>query len=223
LTVFISFGLFLKTVKPSAVRIMQKISGIESEFIFEEKKAVPKPVIKAVKKKPVDLTNKTELNKKEDDIQKTAPKTKKIRKVYGLRKVYSKGLGSGGNLSNAVIGKLGNTINKEVDDLKATNEEIKGKLVSTSSITSAPKFRKKVKPKYTKEMLENNVEGIVKVKVLVDTDGKVKNSKALNDLGFGSKLAAIEACNLMEFYPAQKDDQSVAVWIIIPVRFVMLS
>ena len=223
LAIFIGFGIYLNMVKPAAVRIVHNISGIKSEFVFEEKKAEAKPVRNALQKKPVDLTKKTELNKKEDDIQKTAPKTKKVRRVYGLSKVYSKGLGAGGNLSNAVIGKLGNTINKEVDDLKATKEETKGKLVSVSSITSAPKFRKKVKPKYTEAMLENNIEGVVKVKILVDVDGKVKKSKALNDLGFGSKSAAIEACNLMEFYPAKKADESVAVWIIIPVRFVMLS
>lgn len=232
LAVFIGLGFYLRTIEPSPQTIADRISKIKTQFLIQEKKRVKKvekkPEKKKVKKKklkekPVDLTKKPELKKKVDDIKKTKPKKKKSRRIYGLKKVYSKGLGSGGNLTDAVIGKLGNTINKEVDTFTVTQEELKGEVVSATTVTVAPRFKRRVKPEYSKAMLENKVEGVIKVKVLVDVDGKVKKARALNDLGFGSKEIAVKACFAMLFEPAMRIDKPVAVWIIIPIRFKLLE
>ena len=229
---FIALGLYLRTIKPSPQKIADRITKMKTQFLIQEKKKVKKvekkkPEKKKVKKKkkekPIDLTKKPELNKKVDDIKKTTPKKKKVRRVYGLKKVYSKGLGAGGSMTDAVIGKLGNTINKEVDTFTAVKEEIKGEVVSATTVTVAPRFKKRVKPEYSKEMLDNKVEGVIKVKVLVDVDGKVKKATALNDLGFGSRKIAVEACFAMLFEPAMRGDEPVAVWIIIPIRFKLLE
>lgn len=232
LGLFIGFGLFMKSIEPSPMMISERIKEIKTQFLIQEKKRVPevkkKPKKKRVekkkpKKKPVDLTKKPELKKEVDDIKKTVVKKKKVRRVYGLKKVYSKGIGSGGSLSDAVIGKLGTTINKDIDTITATKEDIKGDVVSVTTITQAPSFKKKVKPEYSQEMLDNKVEGVIKVKVLVDVDGKVKKAIALNDLGFGSKELAVNACFAMLFEPARRGKEPVAVWIIIPIRFVLLG
>ena len=122
------------------------------------------------------------------------------------------------------MGKLGNTLEKEVDTVTATKEEIiKGEVVSTTTVTTAPRFKKRVKPEYTQEMLDNKMEGVIKVKVLVDVDGKIKKAIAFNDLGFGSKEIAVKACFKMLFEPAKRGDVPVAVWIIIPIKFVLLG
>jgi TonB family protein len=126
-------------------------------------------------------------------------------------------------MSDAVIGKLGNTINKDFDTLVATDEEIKGQIVSTTTVTAAPRFRKRVMPNYTPEMIDNRIEGVVKVKALVDIDGKVKKAEALNDLGFEAARQALDASLAMEFDPAMRGKEPVAVWIIIPIRFVMIG
>lgn len=226
LSLFIGFGAFLNSVEPVQRHFTERIEKIKTQFLIQEKKKVvekkPKKK-KPKKKKPVDLTKKPELKQKVDEIKKAKPKRKKVRHVYGLKKVYSKGIGAGGSLSDAVVGKLGNTINKDVDTVTASKEDIKGEVVSATTITSNPRYKKKVKPTITEEMRENKIEGVIKVKILVDVDGKVKKAIALNDLGYGSKDIAVKSCFAMEFYPAKRDDKPVAVWIVIPIRFVLLG
>lgn len=227
---FLGLGIYFRTIQPEPQKLEEKIRRINTQFLIKEKKvALPEKKIEKPEKKkpkddvkPVDLTKKPEMGQKEDDIQKKES-PKRVRRVYGLRKVYSKGLGAGGALSDAVVGKLGNTLNKDVDTLNATPEDLKGEVVSVTTITSSPRFLKKVKPEYTEEMIKNKIEGVIKVKVLVDIDGKVKKAIALNDLGFGSGERAINACNSMLFEPAMRGNEPVAVWIIIPIKFVLLG
>jgi protein TonB len=235
LSLFIGFGLYLNGIEPPVQQIAEKIDRIKTQFLIEEKKKVIKaePKKKEIKKKkvkkkpeePVDLTKKPVMKPKLDDIKSTVTTTrKKVRRVYGLKRVYSKGIGAGGSLANAVVGKLGNTLEKDVDTVTATKEEIiKGEVVSTTTVTTAPRFKRRVKPEYTQEMLDNEIEGVIKVKVLVDVDGKIKKAIALNDLGFGSKDIAVKACFKMLFEPAKRGDVPVAVWIIIPIKFVLLG
>ncbi|MBD3345610.1 MAG: TonB family protein [Chitinivibrionales bacterium] len=227
---FIGLGMLLQKIKTEPEKIVERIERIKTRFIIEEEKTEPKKIEKpkptakkTEEKEPVDLTKKPELKQNVDDIVEEKPKKRKVRRVYGLKKVYSKGIGSGGKLSDAVIGKLGNTINKDLDTITATKEEVKGQIVSATTITSAPKFKKRVKPEYTKEMLENKIEGVIKVRILVDIDGKVKRATALNDLGYGSAQQAVKACRAMEFTPALVDGTPRATRIIIPIRFVLLG
>jgi protein TonB len=213
------------------VREILKVS--HTEFMVNQpvkviEKKIDKPVIKEIvtpKSEPevIDLSKQPVLKQEEDNIVEKVSEEPKVRKVYGLRKVYSTGIGSSGMLSDAVIGKLGNSINTPVDTVIATESEIKGQIVSTTTVTSSPQFVKIVKPEYTKEMLDNRTEGVVKVKALIDIDGKVKKATLLNDLGFNTGNAALKATLEMLFTPAKKGDEPVAVWIVIPVRFVMLS
>lgn len=235
LSLYISFGFYLNSIDPPPQEISEKIDRIKTQFLIQEKKKVvevkPKPKKKKIEKKksldkpekPIDLTKKPELKQKVDDIKPAVTTRKRVRRVYGLKRVYSKGIGAGGSLANAVVGKLGNTIEKEVDTVAVTKEEIKGEVVSTTTVTTAPRFKKRVKPEYTQEMLDNEVEGVIRVKVLVDVDGKVKKAIALNDLDFGSKEVAVKACFKMLFEPARRGDEPVAVWIIIPIKFVLLG
>jgi len=233
LSVFVGFGFYLKTIKIVPPSISERIEQVKTRFLIEEKKPVAikeKPRLKPIEKKPVneepiDLTKNPVLKEKVDDIQEDRAVAVKnpVKRVYGLRRVYSRGIGAGGSLADAVVGKLGNTLNKEVDTVTATKEEIKGQLVSTTTVTTAPSFIKKVKPEYTQEMLDNKIEGVIKVKVLVDIDGKVKKAIALDDLGYGSRDVAVKACFEMLFEPAKRVDEPVAVWIIIPIKFVLLG
>jgi TonB family protein len=173
---------------------------------------------------PLDLSDAPVLAQPQDEQQRSVPSSKQsVRRVYGLRKVYAQGLGSGGAMSDAVIGKLGNTLAKDIDTLSATAAELKGTVVSASTVTRAPRFKNRVKPQYSAAMLEQALEGVVKVKVLVDIDGRVKDTRVLSDIGEDSALQATKACAAMEFEPAVRDEQPVAVWIIIPIRFVMLG
>lgn len=228
---FVGAGVYFGTVEPPSRTLTDtRARRLQAQFLVEKKKPPPpppkpkkKPVEKKEKPEPIDLSKKPKMNQEVDDIRESKPKRKKVRRVYGVRKVYSKGIGSGGSMSDAVVGKLGNTLNKEVDTITATERDIKGDVVSATTVTSAPSFKKRVRPEYTEEMLANRVEGVVRVKILVDIDGRVKKARALNDLGYGTAKQALEACLKMEFEPAMRDDQPVAVWIVVPIRFVLLG
>lgn len=227
LTVFLGFALFLRTVEPQPEIIAEKIARIKARLLIREMKPEPQEEArkkqKKVGEKPADLTKRPELKQKEKVSAEPPPAERKVRRVYGLRKVYARGLGTGGSLSDAVIGKLGNTIDKEVDTLTATSEEVEGRIVSATTITQAPRLVRRVKPEYSEEMLKNRIEGTISVRVLVDVDGRVKKAQALNDLGFGSKELAVEACRALRFEPAMRGTQAVAVWIVVPITFKLLG
>lgn len=239
LTLFIAAGLYLRSNKGVTESIEEKKSRIKTRFMFEEKKNVkakiapktPAPVSKPEpekpkENKPKDLTTKPVPDQSEDEtVKKTESKTEKkvVRRVYGLKKVYSKGIGASGDASEAIIGKKGNTLDTEIDTFTATDEELEGELASITTVTTYPKLKFQVKPQYTKEMLENKIEGVIKAKILIDTDGKVKKVVVQDDLGYGSRQKVHEACLKLEFEPARTGNTPVAVWYMIRFRFEMLN
>ncbi|MBN1981892.1 MAG: TonB family protein [Chitinivibrionales bacterium] len=245
MAVLIGGGLLMKDVKPEKNPVAKVVQQFRTQFVMDAPKKIEpvKPVVKPIEKKeekaetpvekkveekPVDLTEKPLMGQKQEDIQpqqqeQSDASAKPVRRVFGLRKVYSTGLGAGGAMTDAVIGKLGNTVNKDFDTVTATQQEIKGSVVSATTVTQAPSFKKRVVPEYTKEMLDNRIEGTINVKILVDIDGRVKKAQVLNDLGYNAGQQALDAILKMEFFPALRGSEPVAVWIIIPVRFVMLG
>jgi protein TonB len=230
LIAFIGAGLYLKTVKPLPIQYDEKrLVQIQTQFVVQEKKKPepPKPKPPAPREKEVvDLTKSPLLNQKQDFTapQQAVPQTRQTaRPVYGLRRVYSTGFGAGGSVSEAVIGKLGNTLNKDIDTLTPTPKDMKGQLVSITSVSTAPRLRHDVKPEYTKEMIAARVEGVIRAELLVDIDGKVKEVKILNDLGFDTRERARDAFLQWEFDPAMRDGKPVATWISYSIRFVFLQ
>lgn len=230
---FFCAGNYFKSCKPVVdchelvIRKMVKAQFIIRETVKnvlpEPEKKITKTIPIETKKEVVDLSRKPVLNQEKDDVHENVTNAPVTRRVYGLQKVYSTGLGNGGNLSDAVIGKLGNTLSTPVDTFKASKEDVKGQIVSTTTVTTVPQFVKMVKPEYNKEMLANKTEGVVKVKALIDVDGKVKKATILTDLGFDSGAQAVKATLAMEFTPAMRGVEPVAVWIVIPIRFVMIG
>jgi hypothetical protein len=228
--VFVSAGLYLKTVKPlPQVFDQKKMEIMRTRFMLSEKKAPAKKtgvLAEAVKKiehkKALDLTKPVVLGAKENDIVKNpADADAAVRRVYGLRRVYSVGLGAGGSASDAVVGKLGNTLNKDIDTLKATEKDLKGQLVSVTTITSMPELESMPKLEYTDDMKKHGVTGTISVKLLIDIDGMVKEAAALNDLGYGTKEAVLAAAKKMKFKPAMQGTSPAALWIIYKIKFVL--
>jgi hypothetical protein len=192
----------------------------------QEQKAAPIEKKEPVPEKPIDLTNKPQLDRKIEDAKpdNSAAKTAEpVRRVYGIRKVYSTGIGDGGSAADAVVGKLGNTLAADIDTLAATEKELKGTLVPVTMVQSVPRIRVQVKPEFTKEMIENRVQGVINAKLLVDVDGKVKEVVIFNDLGFGTKERAREAFLKWVFDPARRGAEPVAVWMTFSIRFVLLD
>jgi len=229
---FIGLGSYFHTMKALPEPIEKKIEEIKTRFVIEEtKKPRPKPAPqkkaepeKPAQEKPVDLTQKPVLAQKQDDIPKEAKpeNAPPVRRVFGLRRVYSVGIGAGGNMSEAVIGKIGNTINTDVDTVTAVKQDLKGALAPITTVTIAPSPKNTVKPEYSKEMIDARIEGAVRAELLIDVDGTVKDVRVLNDLGFGTREAAKKAFLKWTFEPAKKGDIAVAVWISFSIRFVLV-
>ncbi|MGA2507563.1 MAG: energy transducer TonB [Chitinispirillaceae bacterium] len=234
-------GLYLRTHNPPPQLLEEKMARARQvSFIIEEDKKPkvaivqpkalqPKPLPVEEKKpeplpeKPIDLTNKPVLNQKIEDAKpdnSSAKTTEPVRRVYGLRKVYSMGIGDDGAASDAVVGKLGNTLATDIDTFTATGNELKGILEPVTTVRSMPRYKVQVKPEYSKAMIENGIQGIINAKILIDVDGKVKKVIVLDDLGYGSKQKVYEACLKLEFEPARmQDGRAVAVWLTVPFRF----
>lgn len=239
---FGGIGLYLRTHNPPPQLLEEKMARTRQvSFIIEEDKkpkmtlaqpktVQPKPEEKKpgpLPEEPIDLTNKPMLNQKVEDVHpdNSGAKTEEpVRRVYGLSKVYSTGIGEGGSAADAVVGKLGNTLATDIDTFIATVKELKGTLAPVTTVRSMPRYKIQVKPEYTKAMIENGIQGVIKAKILIDIDGKVKKVIVLDDLGYGSKRKVYEACLKLEFEPARmQDGRAVAVWLTVPFRFEIIQ
>ncbi|MDO5575824.1 MAG: energy transducer TonB [Fibrobacter sp.] len=246
LAFFLLIGLYFHAKKEIHEPIKTDLSRVITRFVFdktekseahiEPHEQIPAEPVSEPKQtktetepentsEPKDLTSNQVHSRYDDDIaeKNDVPDGKKVRRVYGVKKVYSRGIGVSGDANDAIVGKRGNTLKTEIDTFTATNDELDGELVSITAVTRYPKLKFQVKPEYTKEMLEKKIEGVIRVKILIDTDGKVKKAIALNDLGYGSGKKVHEACLKLEFEPALAGQTPVAVWYLIRFRFEMLN
>ena len=83
----------------------------------------------------------------------------------------------------------------------------------------APKIYQAAKPIYSMEMIENKVEGSVKLKLLVGSDGSIKEYIIMNDMGHGTNKDIHKALQKMRFTAARKNKQRVSVWIETTIYF----
>ncbi|MDR0330842.1 MAG: energy transducer TonB [Chitinispirillales bacterium] len=247
IAVFFSIGALLYRMGKSDMLLDTAApEAIQASFVVEEQKAkeADKPKPKPVEKKkvddavPVDLTQRPDLVKEKEEAREEEPpqpkrEQKPVRQVYGLKKVYSQGLGAGGDSQDAIVGKLGNTLNKDYDTLTASAADLKGQpgqgaggpVSSAASVTSYPRLKagfRSLKPQYSKEMLQNRVEGVVKAKILIASDGTVKKVEILSDIGYDSAEIAKEFLMTLQFEPAMKGAQAVSVWIPFSIRFELI-
>ncbi|HXI91569.1 MAG TPA: energy transducer TonB [Blastocatellia bacterium] len=68
-------------------------------------------------------------------------------------------------------------------------------------------------PLFTEEARKNKVQGVVRVRILVDTNGAVKEVVVMRGLPDGLNEQAIRAAYQMRFRPAMKNGQPVVYWL----------
>lgn len=95
-------------------------------------------------------------------------------------------------------------------------------VVSVGSITVRPQILGRPTPGYTDEARRNQIEGSVKVSVLLKADGTVSDIKVARGLGYGLDEKAIEAARQLRFMPAQKDGHAVSVRLFLEFKFSLL-
>ena len=88
---------------------------------------------------------------------------------------------------------------------------------------SLPRVVHEVKPDYTREAMQQLIQGSVWLLVVVDEHGDVSEvtvSKSL-DKEYGLDQAAIDAARQWKFKPGQKDGKPVAVQVTIELTFTL--
>jgi periplasmic protein TonB len=79
-----------------------------------------------------------------------------------------------------------------------------------------------VKPRYPESARRQGVEGTTLLKIHVNDTGRVEDVLVERSAGHEDlDLAAIEAVKQWRFEPARRGKQSVAVWVMLPVRFAL--
>jgi protein TonB len=141
------------------------------------------------------------------------------RRVYGVRKVYARGLGKSGQAGGGLVARQGNSLGGAPDTLTATAADLQGKLAALSTVDQAPEPVHRVKPDYSTAMRKARTEGVVTAYVLVDTDGTVRDVRVTSDIGQDSAQVASAALSRFRFRPAVRHGQPVAVWILHRIRF----
>ncbi|HXF38410.1 MAG TPA: energy transducer TonB [Blastocatellia bacterium] len=84
---------------------------------------------------------------------------------------------------------------------------------TSTAVDSRPVLLNEPRPFYTEEARKNKVQGVVKVRILVDESGAVRQVIVTRALPDGLSEQAIRAANQMRFRPAMKNGQPVAYWI----------
>jgi len=93
---------------------------------------------------------------------------------------------------------------------------------SVTSVTTRPKILGRAVPAYTEEARRAQVEGAVKLSVVLNANGSVSDIRVVRGLGYGLDEKAIEAARQLRFVPAQKDGHTVGVRVTLEFKFSLL-
>ncbi len=78
--------------------------------------------------------------------------------------------------------------------------------------------------KYPRLALENNIQGIVVVRFVVDTEGRISNVEILKDIGGGCGAEAVRVVKAMpNWTPGEHNGVKVSVRFVLPVRFQLIK
>jgi len=77
-------------------------------------------------------------------------------------------------------------------------------------------------PGYTEEARRAQIEGAVRLSVVLNANGTVSDIRVARGLGYGLDEKAIEAARQLRFVPAQKDGHAVSVRVFIEFKFSLL-
>ncbi len=202
------------------VEVPQEETVTELEVIQPEAVEVPRLEPQAILSAPIDrpVVEAEEPAAVAPQTPEPAP-AKPPRRVYGVRKVYAKGLGSGASSADGLVTKQGNTLGGQRDTLTVTAADLQGELAALSTIDKAPEPVHRAKPGYSPDMRKARAEGVVSAYLLIDADGSVQDVKITADIGWDSAQVATEALRRFTFRPAIKNGEAVAVWILHRIRF----
>ena len=93
---------------------------------------------------------------------------------------------------------------------------------TSSEVRRQLELTDQVEPEYTDEARIARHEGMVRLQVSIDSEGRARNFRLLNSLGLGLDEKAAEAVRRWKFRPARKDGRRVAVVTNIEIQFSLM-
>jgi TonB family protein len=81
------------------------------------------------------------------------------------------------------------------------------------------KIIERAEPSYTEAARENQVEGVVRLLVVLCPSGAVSNVKVVKGLPDGLTEKAISAARQIRFTPAEKDGRNVSQYVVLEYNF----
>jgi TonB family protein len=85
--------------------------------------------------------------------------------------------------------------------------------VLQSVVDERPVLLNRPRPMFTEEARRNKIQGVVRMKILIDVSGKVTQVVVTRGLPDGLDLEAIRAAYQMRFRPAMKSGSPVSFWL----------
>ncbi|MEK6286664.1 MAG: energy transducer TonB [Acidobacteriota bacterium] len=85
--------------------------------------------------------------------------------------------------------------------------------VQQSVVDERPVLLNRPRPMFTEEARRNKIQGVVRMKILIDVSGKVTEVVVTRGLPDGLDLQAIRAAYQMRFRPAMKNGSPVPYWL----------
>lgn len=181
-----------------------------------EKKIVRFEVYENIKVVPKTLN----LEPPKAEPVKPVPPPPDTKKVFGVSR---KALTTSATDTTTAEVKSGNTVAKEVDNLKLDPNDADSLPIPADEflVTSMPVLVSEVRIPYPEEAKKAGIEGPVVMDLLIDEQGKVRQVSLIKGPGFGLNEAALAAIKAFQFRPARIKEQSVAVKIRYTYRFVL--
>jgi TonB family protein len=93
------------------------------------------------------------------------------------------------------------------------------RVAPSTQVDSMPVAMNEPRPNYTEEARAHKVQGVVRARILIGSDGFVKQMRITRGLPDGLDEEAIRAATQMRFRPAMKGGTAVAFWMTLDVEF----
>ena len=90
---------------------------------------------------------------------------------------------------------------------------------AATAVDTRPVPLNEPRPNYTEEARRNKITGVVHARVLIGSDGLIKQVRIIRGLPDGLNEEAIRAAMQMRFKPAMKNGQAVSYWTSLDVEF----
>ena len=105
-------------------------------------------------------------------------------------------------------------------NLPPESEETPPAALPPPLVEAVPEYRKNPAPPYPRIARRRGYEGTVILEVLVGPDGKAEEVRLFRSSGYPIlDRAAESSVKKWLFRPGKKGDQTVAMWVKVPVRF----